>query len=101
MSDVITKANNGEVDKLTLVGDKVEVTKKGETKPSEVAFKEATSSIYDQGLEKGKTKVEIKQESRTGDTWINLLVNIGLPVVLFGLFFLFMMRASQGRGTRQ
>lgn len=100
LSDVVTQANNGEIDKLTLVGDRVEVTKKGQTKPSEVAYKEVSSTIYDQGLEKGKTKVEIKQESHTGDTWVNLLVNIGLPVVLFGLFFLFMMRASQGQGNQ-
>ena len=100
LSDVVASANKGEVEKLTLVGDRVEVTKVGETKPSQVAFKEANTSIYDQGLEKGKTKVEIKQESHTGDTWVNLLVNIGLPVVLFGLFFMFMMRATQGQGNQ-
>ena len=100
LSDVVASANKGEVEKLTLVGDRVEVTKVGETKPSQVAFKETNTSIYDQGLEKGKTKVEIKQESHTGDTWVNLLVNIGLPVVLFGLFFMFMMRATQGQGNQ-
>jgi hypothetical protein len=39
LSDVVTQANNGEIDKLTLVGDRVEVTKKGESKASEIAFK--------------------------------------------------------------
>jgi len=100
LSDVVASANRGEVEKLTLIGDRVEVTKSGETKPSQVAYKETNTSIYEQGLEKGKTKVEIKQESRTGATWVNLLINIGLPVLLFGLFFMFMMRASQGQGNQ-
>lgn len=100
LSDVISQANSGQIEKLTIIGDRVEVTKKGESKPSAYTFKEASSTIYEQGLEKDKTKVEIKQESHTGDTWINLLINIGLPVVLFGLFFMFMMRASQGQGNQ-
>jgi cell division protease FtsH len=100
LSDVVSQANSGQIEKLTIIGNRVEVTKKGETKPSEFTYKEASSNIYAQGLDKDKTKVEIKQESHTGDTWINLLVNIGLPVVLFGLFFMFMMRASQGQGNQ-
>jgi cell division protease FtsH len=99
LSDALTQANNGEVDKLTIIGNKVEVTKKGESKPSSYALKEAVSSIYDQGLEKGKTKVENQAESKSGETATNLLVNVGLPVVLFGLFFMFMMRQAQGQGN--
>jgi cell division protease FtsH len=99
LSDALTQANNGEVDKLTIIGNRVEVTKKGETKPSSYALKEPVSTIYDQGLEKGKTKVQSQAESKSGETATNLLVNVGLPVVLFGLFFMFMMRQAQGQGN--
>jgi cell division protease FtsH len=100
LSEVIDRANNGEVEKLTIVGDKVEVTKKGESKATEFTFKESFASIYEQGLTQGKTKVDIKEESTSGQTWTNLLINIGLPVLLFGLFFMFVMRASQGQGNQ-
>ncbi len=100
LSEVIDRANNGEVEKLTIVGDKIEVTRKGESKPTEYTFKESFASIYEQGLIQGKTKVDIKEESTSGETWTNLLINIGLPVLLFGLFFMFVMRASQGQGNQ-
>src|SRR5690348_3979842 len=58
ISDVISRANKGEVAKLTIQGDEVKVTPKGQTEPTEHATKE-DSSIYDQGLEKGKTQIEV------------------------------------------
>lgn len=100
LSEVIDRANNGEIEELTIIGDKVEVTKTGESKPTQYTYKEPFASIYEQGLEHDKTKVDNKQESRSGETWTNLLVNIGLPVLLFGLFFVFIMRASQGQGNQ-
>jgi cell division protease FtsH len=99
-SDVISRANNGEIEKLTIQGDKVEVTKKGESSATEYTFKEPFASIYEQGLEQGKVKVDNKQESRSGETWTNLLINIGLPILLFGVFFYFIVRASQGQGNQ-
>jgi cell division protease FtsH len=100
LSDVVAQANNGEVDKLTVVGDRVEVTKKGDSKASSYALKETVSSIYDQGLEKGKTKVENKAESKSGETVQNLLIQVGLPVIIFGAFFIFMARQAQGQGNQ-
>lgn len=100
LSEVVARANNGDIEKLTIIGNKVEVTKKGESKPSEVTYKEPFASIYEQGLEQGKTKVDNKEESNSGETWTNLLINVGLPVVLFGLFFIFIMRATQGQGNQ-
>lgn len=100
LSDVIERANKGEIGQLTIVGDKVEVIKKGEDKATEYTYKEPYASIYEQGLEQNKTKVDNKEESRSGETWTNLLINIGLPVLLFGLFFMFVMRASQGQGNQ-
>ena len=99
-SSVISRANNGELEKLTIQGDRVEVTKKGEKEPSEFTFKEPFASIYEQGLEQGKVTVDNKQESNAGQTWTNLLINIGLPVLLFGVFFFFIMKASQGQGNQ-
>ena len=100
LSDVVSQANNGEIAKLTIVGNQVEVTKKGESKPSAVALKEPIASIYQQGLQQDKTKVESRAESKSGETATNLLVNVGLPVLLFGLFFMFMMRSAQGQGNQ-
>ena len=49
-SDIIKRANNGEIKRITIKGNDLEITKKGEEKPSEHSRKEAGSSIYEQGL---------------------------------------------------
>ncbi len=51
ISDVIGRANSGEISKLEISGDDVNVTVKGEETPTERSVKEGGSSIYDQGLE--------------------------------------------------
>lgn len=99
-SSVVDRANKGEIAKLTIEGDRVEVTKSGEDKATEFTIKEPFASIYEQGLEQGKTVVDSRQKSTSNATWTNLLINIGLPVLLFGAFFFFIMRASQGQGNQ-
>ena len=99
-SDVIARANKGEVEKLTIQGERVEVTKKGDKDATEYTFKEPIASIYDQGLQKDKVVVENQPLSTRGQTITSLLINVGLPVLLFGGFFFFLMRGMQGQGNQ-
>ncbi len=98
-SEVVKRANSGEIARLTIQGDRVEVTKKNEDKVSEFTYKEPFASIYEQGLEQGKTTVDSKPESHSGDTITSLLLQVLLPVVLFGAIFMFIMRQAQGQGN--
>lgn len=98
-SDVVNRANKGEISKLSIQGERIEVTKLGEEKASEFAFKEPFASIYEQGLEKDKVTVDSKLESKSGDTVMNIIVQIVVPALLFGAFLLFMLRATQGQGN--
>ena len=100
ISDVIARANAGEITKLEIQGTDVKVTPKGSDKPTEDSTKEATSSIYDQGLNKdAKVEVKITSPSTTGDTIWNLAIII-VPVLLIAGFFMFMMRQAQGQNNQ-
>ena len=100
ISDVVARANAGEITKIEIQGNEVRVTPKGSDKPTEVSTKESGSSIYDQGLNKtAKTEVEIVPPSTTGDTIWNLAVII-IPVLLIAGFFMFMMRQAQGQNNQ-
>ncbi len=100
LSDVVKRANNGEISKLTITGNVVEVTKKGEDAPTERAHKEAGSSIYEQGLEKdAPVVVQPKPESGSGDIWLTVLTTI-VPILVFGFFLMLIFRASQGQGNQ-
>lgn len=99
ISDVIKRANSGEITKLEIQGNDIKVTPKGQTKPTEKSVKEGNSSIYEQGLEKNKTEVTVMQPSEMGTTIWNLAMII-VPVILIAAFFMFMMRQAQGQNNQ-
>ncbi len=98
-SDVISQANNGEIAYITVTGNELEVTKKGEEKATISSRKEPGSSIYEQGLEQGKTTVNIKPESTSGSTWANLGMSL-IPVIIITAVLFFMLRSAQGQGNQ-
>lgn len=98
-SDVINRANSGDIAKIEIQGTEIKVTPKGQDKPTEKSVKEAGSSIYEQGLQQGKTEVNVVTPSETGATLWNLAIII-IPVVLIAAFFMFMMRQAQGQNNQ-
>lgn len=100
ISDVITRANKGEIAKIEIQDNNVRITKKGESKPSEYSQKEAGSSIYDQGLKKeADVEVAVKRPSETGNVIWNLAMII-VPTLLVIAFLTFMMRQAQGQNNQ-
>lgn len=98
-SEVVSRANNGEISKITIEGNSLEITPKGESKPTEKSYKEAGSSIYEQGLSNRDVTVEPKPESNAGSTWASIGISI-LPVIFVGLILFFMLRSAQGQGNQ-
>ncbi|HMH70566.1 MAG TPA: ATP-dependent zinc metalloprotease FtsH [Candidatus Saccharimonadales bacterium] len=99
LSDVIKRANDGQITKLEIQGNDIKVTPKGQDKPTEKSIKDTSSSIYEQGLKQDKTQVNITQPSEVGTTLWNLAIII-IPVVLIAGFFMFMMRQAQGQNNQ-
>ena len=99
LSDVIREANDGKIAKLEIQGNDIKVTPKGEDHPTESSVKESGSSIYEQGLQFGKTQVQNVAPSETGATLWNIAI-IVVPVLLIAGFFMFMMRQAQGQNNQ-
>ena len=99
ISDVIQRANNGEISKIEIQGNDIKVTPKDQSKPTEKSVKDGSSSIYEQGLKQDKTEVSILQPSEVGTTIWNLAIII-VPVLLIAGFFMFMMRQAQGQNNQ-
>lgn len=98
ISDVIARANKGEISKLEIQGNDVKVTKKGDKTASEKSVKE-NGTIYEQGLQNGKTTVEITPVDNSGEIFWNLAIII-IPVVAIIAFFMFMMRQANGQNSQ-
>ena len=52
ISEVITRANNpdGDISKIAVTGDSLDITLKGKDQPTETSRKDASGTLYDQGL---------------------------------------------------
>lgn len=100
LSEVVKRANNGEISRLDIQGSEIKVTPKGQDKPTETTVKETGTSIYEQGL-KTDTKTVVNQipPAQTSEILWNLAIII-IPVLLIGGFFLFMMRQAQGQNNQ-
>jgi cell division protease FtsH len=100
ISDVIARANKGEISKIVVEGNTLTITPKGSDKPAETSTKEASSSLQEQGLKTdAPVTLEVKTPSATGDILWNLAIII-IPVVLIAAFFIFMMRQAQGQNNQ-
>ena len=100
LSDVISRANSGQITSIEIQGNEIKVTPKGSDKPTEKSIKQGDSSIQEQGL-KSDAPVELKvvPPSTTGDT-IWGLASIIIPIILIGAVFFFMMRQAQGQNNQ-
>jgi hypothetical protein len=62
-SQVVDRQISGELKKIVVNGEELEITPKGQDKATEKSFKEPGSSIYEQGLKQGKVELENKPQS--------------------------------------
>ena len=111
ISEVIARANdeNGNIKKIAVSGNDLLITLKGKETATERSYKDASGTLYDQGLinhcaelsgdelkkcnEKYPT-IEYSEPVDYGEIFINILT-LGLPVILIILFFSYMMRQAQ------
>ena len=99
-NDVMNRANRGEISKLVVNGEKIEVTLKDQDKASEVTRGEANTSIYGPGgLTNRDVTVEFKESSSSGATITALLINL-LPVLIIVGVLIFLLRSAQGQGNQ-
>ena len=111
ISEVITRANdpNGDIAKITVTGNNLDITLKGEEKPSQVSRKDGAGTLYDQGLINycdGLTGTELtdcqakypiieyNEDIDVGGIILNVALTV-LPIVAIIIFFSWMMRQAQ------
>ena len=100
ISEVIKKANSGQISLLEIQGDSIMVTPKGSEKATQKSTKQSGSSIQDQGLKTdAPVQLKITLPSTTNDTLWNLAI-IVVPIIIIAGFFMFMMRQAQGQNNQ-
>lgn len=99
LSEVISQANDSQYKQIKATGSKLEITKQNEDKPSLVSHYNPNVSLKEEGVDYSKVKVSIEPESSAGSMWFNFGLTV-IPIVLIGLFLMFMFRSAQGQGNQ-
>jgi cell division protease FtsH len=100
ISEVIERANNGEITRIEVEGNNLKITPEGSDTATEKSTKDPSSSLQEQGLELNSgVVVDQRSPSETGNILWNLAIII-IPVVLIAAFFMFMMRQAQGQNNQ-
>jgi len=102
VSDVILRANKGEISKIEGSGNNLTITPKGSEEPTEKSYIQGGvgTLLRDEILtSEGKATVKDQPPSEVGSTIWNLVLLIG-PVILIVAFFMFMMRQAQGQNNQ-
>jgi len=99
-SQVISQANSGQIKQIEVEGDQaLQITPVGANHATEKSFKEAGSSIYEQGLKQGKVELINKPAADNNSLWVGLLTGV-LPVIVIAVILIVMFRSAQGQGNQ-
>lgn len=101
ISEVIERANNGEIAKIAGSGDDLLITAKGQDKPSEKSFVQGGIStlLKDKSIDTSKVTLDDSAPSNTDATLLNL-AGIIIPTIIIGAVILFMFRQAQGQNNQ-
>ena len=116
ISDVITRANdpNGNISKITVTGNTLDITLKDKDQPTETSRKDGAGTLYDQGLIdhcEGLKDDELKQCNETYptieykedvNTW-GIVLDIALtvlPIIAVVIFFSWMMKQATAANSQ-
>lgn len=116
LSEVISRANDedGDIAKITVEGQNLQITLKGKDRYTQVSRKDASGTLYDQGLinkcadltgdelaecEKKYPTIEFVEASNFWDYALDIAI-IVVPVIIIILFFSSMMRQAQSMNSQ-
>ena len=116
ISEVISRANdpNGNISKITVTGDTLDITLKGKDQPTETSRKDGSGTLYDQGLinycdgKEGEelTKcqseniiIEYKEDTNVWGIVLDVALTI-LPIIAIVIFLNWMMRQANAANNQ-
>lgn len=116
ISEVVARANdpNGDIAKITIVGDTLDITLKGQDKPTQTSRKDAAGTLQDQGLinqcegksgddltscESEYPVIEYKEDVNVGGIILDVLLTL-LPIIAIVIFLSWMMRQANAANNQ-
>ena len=115
-SEVVTRANdpNGDIAKITVYGDTLDITLKGKDQPTETSRKDSSGTLYEQGiinhcedlegdeLKKCNETYPVIEYKESVNTWV-IVLDVALtvlPIIAVVIFFSWMMKQATAANSQ-
>ena len=99
LTDAVQQSNAGQYSKITVNGNELDITKKGQSDATLKTYTEPNATLKDEGFNYSKVQIVAKPESSGYATWLNIGTTV-IPTILIVAFLYFMLRSAQGQGNQ-
>lgn len=99
-STLVDNVNNDKVAKVEEDGQKLLITERDQDKATKYAILPTGASATEQGLDITKVEYTAKTQPGSNSTALDLIINIGLPVIIFVGFFYFIAKQAGGQSNQ-
>ncbi len=91
--------NDGKYSKITVNGNQLDITPKGQNSATLKTYVDGNSSLKEQGFDTSKSTITYKPENNGSSGWVSLAESI-IPVVIIAGVLYFMLKSAQGQGNQ-
>ncbi len=99
LTQAIAQENAGDYKSILVSGNELEITPKGKSSPTTVAYSDPNASIKSLGFNFNKASISFKSQSSSSSAWITIGESV-IPVLVIGALLFFMFRSAQGQGNQ-
>ncbi|HXR49458.1 MAG TPA: ATP-dependent zinc metalloprotease FtsH [Verrucomicrobiae bacterium] len=99
ITTAVTEANAGKYQKITVTGNQLDITKKGETHATLKSYLEPNATLKDEGFNFSKVEIDTTPASSGTSTWVSVAETVLPTLAIVGLLY-FMLRSAQGQGNQ-
>ncbi len=99
ITTAVQQANAGQYENITVTGNELDITKKGQKTATIKSFLEPNASLKDEGFNLTKVQVTGTPQTSGSSAWFSLAGTI-IPIILIAGVLYFMLRSAQGQGNQ-
>jgi cell division protease FtsH len=99
LTTAVQQANAGDYSNMTLSGNEIQITKKGDSKATLKSYIESNATLKDEGFNFSKVQINATAASSSSTTWFDIAETVLPLIVIIGIFYFFI-RSAQGQGNQ-
>lgn len=99
LTQAISQSNAGKYSTISVNGNELDITQKGQSSPSLKAYSDPNASLKSEGFNFNKVAINFKSQNSSASAWLTIAESI-VPVLLIGGILFFMLKSAQGQGNQ-